>query len=394
MLGALADGKTVISGFLNSDDCFSTIRCFKAMGVRIETEDDNRKAIVHGVGPHGLKQPEKPLNVGNSGTTLRLLTGILAWQDFSCEIDGDLSIRGRPMKRVIEPLSLMGADIIGEKAPLVINGRKLRAIEYAAPIASAQLKSAVLLAGLGADGETTIIEKNPSRDHTEIALKYFGADISRENSKIRLVPPKSLHAADIEVSGDISSAAFIIVAALILPGSAVTIANVNVNPTRTGLLTALKRMGADISTTNVKTICGEPTADIIVRHSRLKGIEISGGIIPLMIDEIPAFTVAAAFADGVSAVRDAEELRVKESDRIDAMSAELSKMDADIEATRDGLVIRGGKKLSGAALESHGDHRVAMSLYIAALAARGESVISGSECVGISFPRFYDTFSP
>jgi 3-phosphoshikimate 1-carboxyvinyltransferase len=393
MLGALAEGETVINGVLNGEDCRSTMRCFRWMGVEII--EDGANAVVYGVGARGLKKPKEPLDVGNSGTTLRLLSGILAWQDFSCEITGDESIQRRPMKRVIEPLSLMGADICaknGETAPLVINGKKLRGISYVLPVASAQVKSATLLAGLGTVGETRVIEKQASRDHTEIMLRYLGADVRRENGVIILNPADRLRAAKIDVSGDISSAAFLIVAALIIPGSEIVIENVNVNPTRTGIITALKRMGADITVTNEKNLNGEPAADITVRYSRLKGTDIGGGLIPLMIDEIPAFAVVAAFAEGVSVVRDAAELRVKESDRVETMCAELSKMGADAKPEPDGVVIRGGKRLSGAALESYGDHRVAMSLYVAALAADGDSVIAGGECADISFPGFYDIF--
>ncbi len=392
MFGSIAEGTTEISGFLTGDDCMSTIACFKKLGIDIDVDGD--KVKVHGKGLNGLTAPTETLDAGNSGTTIRLISGILAAQPFVCEITGDASIQKRPMNRVINPLSLMGAKIKGIKkdgfAPLKIEGTKLKAMEYELPVASAQVKSAILLASLFADGTTTVIEPVASRNHTEIMLNYFGADIKNENGRITSTPVKQLYGKPVVVPSDISSAAFFMVAGLIVPNSHIIIKNVGVNETRTGIIDALKEMGGDITILNENNDSGEPIADIEVKSSKLHGITLQGDIIPRMIDEIPVFAVAALMADGTTTVKDAQELKVKESNRIATMAQELGKMGADITETDDGMIIKGNAKLSGAEVESHNDHRVAMSLAIAGLVADGETKINDAESVAISFPTFYD----
>ena len=391
MFGSLAKGDTHISGFLNGDDCISTIKCFNKLGIEIETEGD--KVVVHGKGLHGLRSSATPLDVGNSGTTIRLISGILCGQPFDTVLTGDASIQKRPMSRIIMPLSQMGATIESTNdgfAPLSIRGSKIHAIDYTMPIASAQVKSSVLLASLFADGETIVREPVASRNHTEIILNSFGANIKSENGVITSSPVEQLNAVDINVPGDISSAAYFIVAALIVPGAEVTVKNVGVNPTRTGILDALKAMGADITIENLSQNGGEPCADITARYSDLKATVIKGDIIPRMIDEIPVFAVAALHAEGTTLVQDATELKVKESNRIVTMIQELGKMGAEITETNDGMVIRGSQQLKGAPVYSHLDHRVAMSCAVAALAAQGETEIIDGDCVGISFPDFYE----
>lgn len=392
MFGAIAEGITEITGFLTGNDCMSTIECFRKLGINIEVNNDN--VIVYGKGLNGLTKPKDTLDAGNSGTTIRLISGILAAQPFSCEITGDSSIQKRPMNRVIEPLSLMGAKIKGINkdnfAPLHIDGTKLKAMEYVLPVASAQVKSAILLASLFADGVTTIIEPIASRNHTEIMLNYFGADIKNKNGKITSSPVKQLYGKTVSVPSDISSAAFFIVAGLIVPNSHIIIKNVGINETRTGIIDALKLMGGNIEIINKKDKIGEPTADIEVKTSNLHSITLEGAIIPRMIDEIPVFAVAALFANGTTIVKNAEELKVKESNRIATITEELKKMGAEIKETDDGMIIQGNSRLHGAEVESHNDHRVAMSLAIAALSAENETIINNAECVSISFPSFYD----
>ena len=393
MLSSLAEGTSHISGFLTGEDCLSTVSCFKKMGVEIEIDGTN--VTVHGKGLNGLTKPTETLDVGNSGTTLRLMTGILSAQKFESHITGDSSIQKRPMDRVNAPLSLMGASIKGcggEKlyAPLTVEGKNLKAIEYTLPVASAQVKSAIILAGLYADGETTIIEPEATRDHTEIMLNYLGADIKKDGNKITVKPVKELYAKDITVPGDISSAAYFMAAGAVCPSSDVTITNVGINPTRTGIITVLENMGADISILNERTVCGEKVADINVKTSKLKGTVVEGDIIPKLIDEIPVIAVIACFADGKTVIKDAQELKVKESNRIKTVVGELKKFGADIEETDDGMIINGGKTLKGAVIESHNDHRIAMSMAIAALMAEGETTIKNSECVDISFPNYFD----
>ena len=391
MLGALANGTTHITGFLMGEDCLSTIDCFRKMGVEIEVRED--EVIVEGVGLHGLCEPEEALYTGNSGTTTRLLCGILAGQPFTATLNGDASIQKRPMGRVIKPLREMGASIEGKNdnyCPLTLYPSELHGIEYRLPVASAQLKSAILLAGLYAEGQTTVIEPAPSRDHTERMFRALGVEIDTEGSTITLDPPEDLHAVDIAVPGDISSAAFFLTAGAIVPGSELTIRNVGVNPTRTGVIDVLRDMGASITEDNFRDE-SEPICDLTVRASALHGVEIGGSIIPRLIDELPVIAVAAAFAEGETVIRDAQELKVKESNRIAAMVRELCRAGVDVEETEDGMIIRGGKTPRGAAFETYGDHRIAMSMAVLALGAEGVSRIDDPEVVAISYPGFFDT---
>lgn len=392
MLGSIAKGDTKISGFLTGEDCLSTIDCFKKLGIDIEVNGTD--VTVHGKGLKGLSAPAETLDVGNSGTTLRLMSGILSAQPFTTRLTGDSSIQKRPMGRVASPLGLMGAKITSENekmtAPLTIEGQKLHGIDYTLPVASAQVKSALILAGLYADGETRITEPEATRDHTEIMLNYLGADIRKEGDTIVVRPAAELTGKDITVPGDISSAAYFIAAALISKDSEVLIKNVGVNPTRTGIITAFKAMGGNIELTNERTVCGEPVADILVRSSRLHGVVIKGAIIPKLIDEIPVIAAAACYASGETVIADAAELRVKESDRIKTMAAELGRMGATVIQTDDGMIILGGIPLHGAVCESYNDHRVAMSVAVAALGAKGETQIKDCGCVDISFPGYFD----
>ena len=393
MLGALSSGMTHITGFLMGEDCLSTISCFRKMGVDITISDD--EVVVRGVSLHGLTAPEELLYTGNSGTTTRLLCGILAGQPFTSTLNGDASIQKRPMGRIIKPLTQMGANIQGKDGnlcPLTVSPAKLHGIRYEMPVASAQLKSSILLAGLYADGETTVIEPAPSRDHTERMLRGLGADIQTEGTVITLTPPDDLTAVDVSVPGDISSAAYFLVAGLIVPNSEILIQNVGVNPTRTGILDALEAMGADITRLNERGDV-EPVCDLLVRTSALHGTTIGGDLIPRLIDESPVLAVAAAFAEGETVFCDAQELKVKESNRIATITAELSKTGADITETQDGMIIRGGAPLHGGSFESYADHRVAMSMAVCALACDGESQIDDPDCVAISYPDFFSTLS-
>ena len=393
MLGAIAKGTTHITGFLMGEDCLSTIDCFRKMGVQIDVSDN--EVVIHGVGLHGLKRPQEQLYTGNSGTTTRLLCGILAGQDFDVTMTGDASIQKRPMNRVITPLSKMGAKINGVDGnfcPLTLHGadNKLHGINYELPVASAQIKSAVLLAGLYAQGQTTIIEPAPSRDHTERMLRALGVDIKSQGRTIVLTPPKDLTAKNVNVPADISSAAFFLVAGAIIPNSEITIKNVGVNPTRTGVIDVLKAMGADITESNFKNDV-EPTCDLTVRTSKLKGTIIGGKVIPRLIDELPVLAVAAAFAEGQTIIKDAHELKVKESNRIAAMVTELNRAGADVKETDDGMIINGGKTLNDAIFETYNDHRIAMSMAVCALGCNGESEILNQDVVSISYPDFFDT---
>ncbi len=390
MLGALADGVTRIEGFLSGADCLSTIDCFRKMSIEIDINGSS--VTVHGRGIHGLRRPPEMLYAGNSGTTTRLLCGILAGQDFDSAITGDASICNRPMKRVTEPLSRMGAQIRGEYCPLYITGSRLHGIEYKMPVASAQVKTAVLLAGLYAEGETIIHEVEKSRDHTELMLGAMGADLEVSGLDIRLTPSEKLNPQHIIVPGDISSAAFFMVLGAIMPNSEITIRNVGINPTRTGIIDVFKAMGADIKTENERTSAGEPAADITVSSSDLKGTVIGGELIPRLIDELPVIAVAALFADGETVIKDAQELKVKETDRIHAVVNEFSKCGADIEETDDGMIIRGGRTLHGADFCTYGDHRMAMSLTVLAQLLDGESTLDDEKCVEISYPRFFEDF--
>ena len=391
MLGALANGTTHITGFLMGEDCLSTIDCFRKMGVSIDVSD--KEVVVEGVGLHGLTAPECELYTGNSGTTTRLLSGILAGQSFTSTMNGDATIQRRPMGRVMKPLREMGASIEGKDdnfCPLTMHPSELHGIEYRLPVASAQLKSAILLAGLYAEGQTTVIEPAPSRDHTERMFRALGVEIETNGNAITLNPPEDLHAVDIAVPSDISSAAYFLVAGAIVPGSELTIRNVGVNPTRTGIIDVLRDMGADITESNFREEA-EPVCDLTVRYSRLHGTEIGGAIIPRLIDELPVIAVAAAFAEGETVIRDAQELKVKESNRIASMVAELSKAGVDVEETDDGMIVRGGEKPHGASFETYKDHRIAMSLAILGLAAEGASRIDEPEVVAISYPDFFGT---
>lgn len=390
MLGALAEGTTHIKGFLPGADCISTINCFRSMGIEIQSNGDIIE--VHGKGLYGLKQPEKMLYTGNSGTTTRLLCGILSGQSFDSSVTGDASICRRPMKRVTEPLSEMGAKIDGEYCPLFIKGSRLHGMEYNMKVASAQVKTAIILAALYADGETIIHETEKSRDHTERMLSAMGADISVNGTAIRVAPAKKLYSQDICVPGDISSAAFFMTAAAIMPDSCVRIKNAGINPTRTGIIDVFKSMGARISIENVRTESGEETADIVVSSSSLKGTVIEGEMIPRLIDELPIIAVAALFAEGTTVIRNAEELKVKESNRISAIVGELSKCGADITETADGMIIKGGKPIFGADFVTHGDHRMAMSLAVLAQLADGKSTIDDADCISVSYPNFLDDF--
>ncbi len=391
MFGSIAKGETEITNFLQGADCLSTISCFRAMG--IEIENDGNRVLVHGKGLHGLTKPNHVLDCGNSGTTTRLISGILSAQNFDVTLTGDASIQKRPMKRIMDPLSLMGADIrsINENgcAPLAISGRPLHGIHYQSPVASAQVKSAILLAGLYADGETRVTEPYVSRNHSELMLSHFGADVHTEDTTAVIRPVKELYGQKIEVPGDISSAAFFLAAGLLIPDSEILIRNVGINPTRDGILRICKDMGADITLLNEK-ISGEPTADLLVRSSRLHGTVIGGSVIPTLIDELPMIAAMACFADGETIIKDASELKVKESNRIAVMVENLSAMGADVEETEDGMIIRGGKPLHGAVIDSHLDHRIAMTFAITGCMAEGETEILGAECVNISYPGFYD----
>lgn len=392
MFGSIAKGRTEIRNFLEGADCLSTIACFRSMGIEIENK--NGVVTVFGKGLHGLSAPEGILDCGNSGTTTRLISGILAPQKFEVTLTGDESIQKRPMKRIIEPLSQMGADIASIRGndcvPLRICGRPLHGIHYTSRVASAQVKSGILLAGLYADGETSVTEPRLSRNHTEQMLRLFGADVTSQGNTALVKPASELFGSEVLVPGDISSAVYFVAAGLILPNSEVLIRNVGINPTRDGLLRVCRAMGANITLLNENRESAEPTADILVKSGNLKGTVIEGDVIPTMIDELPTVALMACFADGVTVIRDAAELKVKESDRIAIMVENLSAMGADIEATEDGMIIRGGKPLHGAVVDSHKDHRIAMTFAVAALAAEGETTILDADCVKISYPEFYD----
>lgn len=394
MFAALADGTSEINNFLEGADCLSTIDCFRRLGIEIELRSGLGCVTVHGKGLHGLTAPSGTLDAGNSGTTTRLISGILSAQDFTTRLTGDASIQKRPMRRIIEPLTQMGADITSEAgndcAPLLIKGGPLHGIHYTTKVASAQVKSAILLAGLYADGITKVTEPYISRNHSEIMLRLFGADVSTEGTTATIRPGNPLSPRSIHVPGDISSAAYFIAAGAIVPNSEILIRNVGINPTRDGILKVAKAMGADITLENIRTDNGEASADILVRSSSLHGTQIGGELIPTLIDEIPILAIMAAVSDGTTIICDAAELKVKESNRIDVMTENLRAMGCDIEATDDGMIIHGGKPLHGAAIDSHADHRIAMSFAVASLIADGETEILGSECTEISYPSFYE----
>ena len=391
MFGSLAQGITTVENFLRGADCLSTIDCFRRLGISIEETPE--QITIHGKGLDGLSVPSEILDAGNSGTTTRLISGILSGQTFETTLTGDASIQKRPMGRIIEPLTQMGASItsLGGNgcAPLRIEGRPLHGIHYTTKVASAQVKSAILLAGLYADSPTSVTEPALSRNHSELMLSLFGANIKTEGTTATIEPRPRLSGQKILVPGDISSAAYFIAAACITPDSELLIRHVGVNPTRDGILRVCRMMNADVTLLPYKEESGEPSADLLVRSSSLKGCVIEGELIPTLIDELPIIAVMACFAEGTTVIRDAAELKVKESNRIDAMAENLAAMGANVTATDDGLIIEGGRPLRGAAIDSHLDHRIAMSFAIAALNADGETRIQGAECVNISYPAFY-----
>lgn len=400
MFGSIASGTTEISNFLQGADCLATINCFRRMGIEIENQEE--KIIVHGKGLHGLTAPTEILDVGNSGTTTRLISGILVGQPFESKLSGDNSLNSRPMKRIMEPLTKMGGHISSILrngcAPLYIAPGKLHGIHYDSPVASAQVKSSILLAGLYADGETSVTEPSLSRNHTELMLKEFGADIrsqfdlntSKATAFIR--PCSELYGQKIMVPGDISSAAYFIAAGLLVPDSEILIKNTGINATRAGILKVCEDMGANITLLNERTEGGEAIADILVRTSKLHGTTISGDIIPTLIDEIPIIAIMAAAAEGTTIIKDAAELKVKETNRIETVVDNLKAMGCDIIATDDGMIIHGGKTLHGTTIHTLLDHRIAMAFSIAALIAEDTTRILDSKCVDVSYPTYYDSF--
>lgn len=390
MLGSLASGVTEILGFLKGADCLSTIDCFRNMGIDIDINGEN--VTVYGKGLRGLEVTKKTLYTGNSGTTTRLLCGILSGQKFNSTITGDASIQKRPMGRVTKPLSLMGAKIENEYCPLHIIGTNLHGIDYTMPVASAQVKTAIILAGLYAEGKTVVHEIEKSRDHTELMLSAMGADINVNGLDISVSGASDLTSVRVNVPGDISSAAFFMVLGAIMPNSEITITNVGINPTRTGIIDVLKEMGADIKLENQRESAGESVADITVRSSALKGTVIGGEIIPRLIDELPIIAVAAVFADGETVIKDAQELKVKETNRIKAVVDEFTKCKIDINETNDGMIILGGNPVYGADFKTYGDHRMAMSLTVLAQMCEGSSSIDDSDCACVSYPTFFDDF--
>lgn len=391
MLGALAKGTTSVTNFLKGADCLSTISCFEKMGIEIEQLPS--EILIHGKGLHGLNAPETILDAGNSGTTTRLLSGILAGQAFCTTLTGDASIQKRPMTRIITPLSQMGGKIESLSdngcAPLKITGHPLKPIHYLSPVSSAQVKSCVLLAGMYADGITKVTEPYLSRNHSELMLRSFGADVISEGTTAAITGNPVLEGQNVIVPGDISSAAYFIAAGLLIPGSEILIKDVGINPTRDGILKVCADMGADIQLLNKREYGKEPVTDILVKHSELKATVIEGALIPTLIDELPMLAVMAAFAQGTTVIRDAQELKVKESNRLDIIVQHLSAMGADIIPTEDGMEIHGGKPLKGAVLDSYMDHRIAMSFAVAGMAADGETEILNASCVDISYPEFY-----
>lgn len=393
MFGAIAEGITELTGFLDGADCRSTIACFRAMGIDITQEHDH--VVIHGKGLHGLTSPKRMLDVGNSGTTTRLISGILAGQPFVSSLNGDESIQKRPMGRIITPLTQMGAYIKSIKdngcAPLEIGGTPLHSIHYDSPVASAQVKSCVLLAGLYADGITSVTEPVISRNHTELMLKGFGADIKSNGLTASVQGNPRLIGQKIVVPGDISSAAYFIVAGLICPNADLLIKNVNTNPTRAGIIQVAKDMGGNIELLNNRIVSGEPVADIHVTTSSLHGCEISGDFIPTLIDEIPVIAVMAACASGTTTIKDAAELKVKESNRIETVTENLRNMGCDITPTDDGMIIANQKPLHGALIRTYKDHRIAMSFAIAGLVANGETTFDNENCCVISYPNFFET---
>jgi len=390
MFGSIAQGETTVRGFLRGEDNIATLNAFRAMGIGIE--DDGEILRIGGKGLHGLSEPADVLDCGNSGTSMRLITGLLAGQRFFSVLTGDRYLRNRPMGRVIEPLSRMGGCIFGRaggnKAPLAIVGKELEGIVYSSKVASAQVKSAILLAGLYASGETEVREPHLSRDHSERMLSHFDAAVETFGGGVRVRGGRELTGREITVPGDISSAAFFLVAATIVPGSELLIRGVGINPTRTGILDILIAMGADIELLDRREASGEPVADLLVRSARLKGVEIGGDLVPRAIDEFPVICVAASLAEGRTVIRDARELRVKETDRIAAMAANLGSAGVEVVETEDGMEITGCERLQGCVVDSRGDHRIAMSMLVAGLRASGPVTVNDVECIATSFPDF------
>lgn len=391
MIAAIADGRSEIENLSSGQDVQSTRQCLEDMGVKIT--DEEHIVIVNGVGLTGLQDPHKVLDVGNSGTTIRLISGILAGQDFTSVLTGDDSIKQRPMSRIIKPLRQMGVEIYAEKdeyAPIKIHGGEVNAIEYQSPIASAQVKSCVMFAGLFAHGRTVVTEKAATRDHTELMLSKFGASVNKEGLRVSVDGPARLQGQQVFVPGDMSSAAYFIAAALLIPDSSILVKNVGINPTRRALLELLTDFGANIDIINVRTIDNELMADLFVKYSKLKGMKIEGAIIPQVIDELPILAVLATQAEGVTEISNAEELRFKESDRLRSMSFNLQRMGARVEEKKDGLIIEGTTSLTGAEIETFHDHRIAMSFAIAGLVAKSETHIKDANCANISYPGFFD----
>ncbi|WP_322795170.1 3-phosphoshikimate 1-carboxyvinyltransferase [Tepidiforma sp.] len=393
MFNAIADGEATVTGILDSEDIRSTARCLEGLGVRVDWPEGADTARVVGSGLHGLREPEDVLDCGNSGTTIRLLLGLLAGQPFLSILTGDASLRGRPMGRVIHPLRAMGASIQGRRddtlAPVAIRGGGLRGLEYASPVASAQVKSAILLAGLFADGPSTVVEPAATRNHTELLLRAMGARVETEATRVTVTPPARLNAVSLSVPGDISSAAPWLVLGACHPDAEVTLEAVNINPTRTGLLDILRAMGADLALTNPRDAGGEPVADLVIKSSRLRAATVEGALVPRAIDELPLVAILGCFAEGTTSVRDASELRVKETDRARAVVEILGAMGANIEERGDGFAVHGPAKLRGAAIDAHGDHRMGMLAGIAGALADGTTVVT-NDAVAVSYRRFWD----
>lgn len=392
MFGAIAEGITKISNFLEGEDCLSTISCFRKLGVKIE--QDGNDVTVYGKGLGGLIEPREVLDVGNSGTTIRLMLGVLANAPFHCTVIGDDSIGKRPMKRVTTPLRDMGAEIDGREdgqfTPLSIRGGNVKGMHYESPVASAQVKSAILLAGLQGEGVTSVTEPLQSRDHTERMLRAFGCDVHVDGRTVSVQGGQKLSGTVVEVPGDISSAAFFLAAGAIVPNSKIVLKNVGLNPTRTGILEVLSKMNAEISIDNIRNEEFEPSGDITIQASKLKGIDIGGELIPRLIDEIPVIALLATQAEGITRITDAEELKVKETNRIDTVVNELKKLGARIEATEDGMIIHGKTSLRGNDVNSYGDHRIGMMLAVASCIVDGKIAIENSEAVAVSYPNFFE----
>lgn len=391
MFGALAEGTTTVTNFLMGEDCLSTIGVFRALGVSIDVTP--AKIVVQGKGWDGLQKPAGKLDVGNSGTTIRLMLGILAGRSFDATIEGDASIAKRPMGRVMKPLREMGATFEAKEAnfaPVKVIGSKLRPMEYTLPVASAQVKSAIIFAALQAEGETTIIEKEKTRDHTEQMIRQFGGEIEVDDLTIRVSGGQKFRGQEVVVPGDISSAAFFIVAGLIIPNSKIRLENVGINPTRTGIIDVVQAMGGKITVEKTSAVGDEPAGRITVETSELKGIEIGGDIIPRLIDELPVIALLASQATGKTVIKDAEELKVKETNRIDAVVTELSKMGVALVGTEDGMIIEGQQSLHGATVKSYGDHRMGMMLQMAALLADSDVILENAEAVKVSYPTFFE----